>query len=139
MDSNTHSNRSGVPPDPSVPPEPAAFPEPSGPVEVPEDLAGLAAAVETLAAQNQGRLSGAARAQRILAWRQLLDRQEGLWLQELADLDAHGAAGADQGIPAPSTAGWLQNRLRMAAGTAREAVQTAGRCSGVPCPRLRPP
>jgi Domain of unknown function (DUF222)/HNH endonuclease len=58
--------------------------------------------------------------------RRLLDRQEGLWLKELAAVDAAGAAGAEQGVQAGSTAGWLRTRLRMSAGAASSAVRTAG-------------
>jgi len=112
MDSNTYSAQAptgrGGPPD--VPPL---------------HLAELAAVVDKLAAQGLDGLSAAVRAERLLAWRQLLDRQEGLWLQELTAIDARGAAGADQDQPAPSTAGWLRNRLRMGAGAARSAVRTA--------------
>jgi hypothetical protein len=61
----------------------------------------------------------------VLVLRRLLDRLEGQWLSELAAVDAHGAAGADQGSPAPSTAGWLRARLRMGAGAAASAVRTA--------------
>ena len=57
--------------------------------------------------------------------RGLADRVEGHWLAELADLDARGAAGADQGVQAGSTAGWLRHRLRMSAGAAASCVRTA--------------
>ena len=40
-------------------------------------------------------------------------------------MDARGAAGAEQGIQAGSTAAWLRNRLRMGAGTAAGLVRTA--------------
>jgi Domain of unknown function (DUF222) len=40
-------------------------------------------------------------------------------------VDARGAAGADQGQPAPSTASWLRARLRMGAGAASGVVRTA--------------
>ncbi len=61
----------------------------------------------------------------MLRLRRLVDRLEGLWLMELAGVDARGAAGADQDQPAPSTAGWLRNRLHMGAGTAASSVRTA--------------
>jgi len=54
-----------------------------------------------------------------------VDRLEGQWLGELAALDGRGAAGADQGTPAPSTASWLRNRLHLSAGAAASAVRTA--------------
>jgi Domain of unknown function (DUF222) len=40
-------------------------------------------------------------------------------------VDAAGAAGAEQGAQAGSTAGWLRTRLRMSAGAASNAVRTA--------------
>jgi hypothetical protein len=87
MDSNTHS---------TLPPADGTSDD---------GLGGLITAVDDLAAQSPNRLAATVRARRLLAWRQQLDRQEGLWLQELAALDALGAAGADQDAPAPSTAG----------------------------------
>jgi hypothetical protein len=101
MDSNTHS---------------------AGPSE---GLAALAATLEGLAAQDLTGLTDAARAERVLGLRRLLDRLEGHWLAELATLDACGAAGAEQGVQAGSTAGWLRARLRMGAGAASSAVRTA--------------
>jgi hypothetical protein len=101
MDSNTHS---------------------AGPSE---GLAALAATLEGLAAQDLTGLTDAARAERVLRLRRLLDRLEGHWLAELATLDACGAAGAEQGVQAGSTAGWLRARLRMGAGAASSAVRTA--------------
>ena len=107
MDSNTYST-----PPPDAPPEPT------------EDLAELAAAVNTLAAQDAPGLPDSVRAARLVAWRRLLDRQEGLWLGELAALDARGAVGElDQ--PAPSTASWLRSRLRMSARAAHSTVRTS--------------
>ena len=91
----------------------------------PDGLTALAAAVDQLATEDLTCLPEAERAQRILGWRQLLDRQEGLWLKELAAVDAAGAAGAEQGVQAGSTAGWLRARLRMSAGAASRAVRTA--------------
>ena len=91
----------------------------------PDALTALAAAVDQLATEDLTCLPEAERAQRILGWRQLLDRQEGLWLKELAAVDAAGAAGAEQGVQAGSTAGWLRTRLRMSAGAASRAVRTA--------------
>jgi hypothetical protein len=65
------------------------------------ELAALAVAVDNLAAQDLQGLPDAVRAERIQAWRQLLDRQEGLWLKELARVDARGAAGADTATRPP--------------------------------------
>ena len=45
--------------------------------------------------------------------------------RDLAAVDARGAAGAEQGVQAGSTAGWLRARLRMSAGTAASLVRTA--------------
>src|SRR5215217_6525997 len=119
MYSNTYSTRPPQPPEPPGPPE--------GPVlsVLPDDLAGLAAVVDELADQDLDRLSDIRRAERVQGLRWLVDRLEGQWLKELAGVDARGAAGADRGEPAPSTAGWLRNRLRMGAGAARDAVRTA--------------
>jgi hypothetical protein len=89
------------------------------------DLCTLAALVDRLADRDRTGLSDAARAERVRVWRRLLDRQEGLWLQELAELDARGAAGADEGVQAASTASWLRARLRMGAAAAASAVRTA--------------
>jgi Domain of unknown function (DUF222)/HNH endonuclease len=64
-------------------------------------------------------------AERVLAVRRLVERLEGQWLKELATLDARGAAGAELGAPAPSTAGWLRARARMSAGAAGQRVRVA--------------
>jgi Domain of unknown function (DUF222)/HNH endonuclease len=90
-----------------------------------DGLGALAAVVDGLAGQDLSGLTDAARAERVLVLRRLLDRLEGRWLSELAAVDARGAAGADQGTPAASTAGWLRARLRMGAGAASSAVRTA--------------
>src|SRR5215218_7599 len=89
----------------------------------PEELAALAAAVDGLAAQDLDRLCDAALASQVLALRGLVDRLEGHWLQQLAAVDGRG--GADQDQPAPSTASWLQSRLRLGAGAAASSVRTA--------------
>jgi len=113
MDPNTHSTDqpTGHPTRPSVGPS-AGF-------------AALTAAVEELAAQDLSGLTDAVRAERVLGLRRLLDRLEGHWLQELAGVDARGAAGADQDGQFGSTAGWLRARLRMGAGAAHTSVRTA--------------
>src|SRR5215211_7348030 len=80
--------------------------------------------VAALAADLAG-LAVGVRAERALVLRRLVDRLEGQWLQHLAAVDARGAAGADQGVQAPSTASWLRGRLRMGAGAAASAVRTA--------------
>jgi hypothetical protein len=117
MDSNTHSN---------PPPE---LPEPT---ERSVGLAGLPAARDELAAEDLDQLSDSALAEAILGLRQSLDGLEGQWLRRLAAVDGRGAAGADQGQPAPSTAGGLRNRLRPGAGAATGAVRTARALFGGP-------
>src|ERR671919_2531690 len=84
----------------------------------PDRLASLAAAVDELAAQDLNRLTDTALAEQVLGIRRLVDRLEGHWLAELAAVDARGAAGAEDGVQARSTAGWLRTRLHMAANTA---------------------
>jgi hypothetical protein len=44
----------------------------------------------------------------VLALRRLADQLEGAWLRRLAAVDARGAAGAEAGLQAGSTAGWLR-------------------------------
>jgi hypothetical protein len=97
MDSNTHSTST-----------------PAGtPAGTPGGLTAVAAELQGLADQPLGGLSDAARAERVMALQGLADRLHGQLLAELADLDARGAAGADQGVPAGSTAGWLRARLHL--------------------------
>ena len=81
--------------------------------------------VDGLAAQDLEGLPDATLAEHTLALRRLLDCLEGQWLQRLAAVDGRGAAGADHGIPAASTASWLRNRLRMGAAAAHSCVRTA--------------
>ena len=95
------------------------------PVGPPDELALLAAAADRLAAMDLDRLSDVVRAERVLILRRLLDRLDGQWLKELAGVDARGAAGADQDQQVGSTAAWLRGRLRLGAGAATGAVQTA--------------
>jgi Domain of unknown function (DUF222)/HNH endonuclease len=90
-----------------------------------DGLVGLAALVDQLVAQDLTGVTDAVRAERVLVLRRLLDRLEGHWLAELAGVDARGAAGADRGVQAPSTASWLRSRLRMGAAAASSAVRTA--------------
>jgi hypothetical protein len=85
----------------------------------------LTAAVEELAAQDLDGLPDAVRAERVLVLRRLLDRLEGHWLQELAAVDARGAAGAEHDLQVGSTASWLRARLRMGGGAAHGCVRTA--------------
>ena len=114
MDSNTSSDTPPVRP-------PGGFPG-----GLPADLATLLAAVDGLASAQQ--LAGQPEvvlAERVRVLRWLGDRVEGQWLSELAGVDARGAAGAEDGVEAGSTAGWLRRRLRLGAGAAASSVRTA--------------
>src|SRR5918993_3073946 len=95
------------------------------PSREPDWLAALAAIADGLATQDLNRLPDAVLAERVLVLRGLVDRLEGQWLKELATVDGRGAAGAEQGQQAGSTAAWLRNRLRLGTGTASSAVRTA--------------
>jgi hypothetical protein len=88
-------------------------------------LTALAAAVDRLAAQDLDGLADAVLAEQVLQVRRQLDRLQGQWLRALAAVDGRGAAGADHGVQAGSTAAWLRHRLRMSAGTAAGLVRTA--------------
>ena len=99
-----------------------------------DGLAALTMAVEQLAAQDLHGLPDAVRAERVLVLRRLVDRPEGHWLNELAAVDARGAAGAEAGVQGGSTAGWLRGRLRMGAAAASNAVRTARALFGGPLP-----
>src|SRR5215218_11324342 len=88
-------------------------------------LAAIAAELQGLADQPRDGLPDAARAERIMALQGLADRLQGHLLRELAEVDARGAAGAEHGLPAPSTAGWLRARLRLSATAASSLVRTA--------------
>ena|SRR5215207_3535422 len=92
---------------------------------LPQGLGPLAEVVDGLAAQDLEGLADAALAEQALGLRRLVDRLEGQWLQRLAAVDGRGAAGADQGIQAASTASWLRNRLHMGASAAHGCVRTA--------------
>jgi hypothetical protein len=81
--------------------------------------------VDKLAAQDLDGLPDAILAEQVVALRCLLDRLEGQWLRGLAAVDGRGAAGADQGEPAASTASWLRRRLRLGASAAHGSVRTA--------------
>jgi hypothetical protein len=94
-------------------------------VAQPGGLGSLTAAVQELAAQDLDALPDGEAAQRVLALRRLLDRLEGQWLRELARVDGRGAAGAEAGVAADSTAEWLRSRLRAGGGTASGWVRTA--------------
>ena len=93
--------------------------------ELPVGLAPLAAAIDALAVEDLTRLPDAHAATRVLTLRGLLERLEGQWLRELAAVDARGAAGAEQGVQAPSTAGWLRRRARLGATDAHQRLRLA--------------
>jgi hypothetical protein len=132
MDSNTHSPQHPAE-RPARRPDGRPAGQPQGPPEglaaaldpAVEVLAAVATDLLALAAQDPDDLPEAARAERVPALRALADRLEGQWLKELAAVDAVGAAGADQGQPAPSTASWLRKRLRMSAGAAHSTIRCA--------------
>ena len=95
---------------------------------VPAGLAGLdalAAAVAELAAGDPDQLADALLAGQVLTLRRLVDQLEGAWLRRLATLDGRGAAGAEAGTQAPSTAGWLRATCRMSPAAAGQRVRTA--------------
>jgi hypothetical protein len=94
-------------------------------IQEPAGLGRLTAAVDELAAQDLDALPDGEAAARVLALRPLLDRLEGQWLRELAGVDGRGAAGADDGTQADSTAGWLRGRLRAGHPLASGWVRTA--------------
>ena len=83
--------------------------------------------VDGLVAQDLDGLSDTAQAEGVRALRRLVDRLDGQWLKELAAVDARGAAGAEEGVPAgsTSTAAWLRRRLRMSPTAATSSVRTA--------------
>ena len=81
-------------------------------------FAGLVAELQNLTDQDPDSLADGACAERLMVLRGLMDRLEGHWLEELAAVDARGAAGAEEGVQVGSTAGWLRSRLRMGAGAA---------------------
>jgi hypothetical protein len=98
----------------------------------PEWLTALETAVDGLAAEDPAGLPDSARAERVLVLRRLLNRLEGHWLEEVAAVDARGAAGAEEGLPAASTASWLRRRLRMGPAAANGCVRTARALFGGP-------
>jgi hypothetical protein len=105
MDSNTHSA--------------------SHSAGTPAGFSALVAELQNLADQDPDELADGAVAERVMTLRGLVDRLEGQWLGELAAVDARGAAGAEEGVQAGSTAGWLRHRLRMSPTAAAGLVRTA--------------
>jgi hypothetical protein len=88
-------------------------------------LAALEAQVDQLPAPPPERLADAALAEGMRRLERLANRLDGHRLAWLAAVDARGAAGAEDGVPAPSTAAWLRARLRLSAGAATSLVRTA--------------
>jgi hypothetical protein len=91
----------------------------------PAGLGALTAAIDELAGQDLAGLPESQAAERVLVLRGLLERLEGQWLRELAAVDARGAAGAEDGVQAVSTAGWLRGRARLGAADAAQRVRVA--------------
>src|SRR4029453_9398435 len=88
-------------------------------------LGALAAAVDELVAEDLDGLTDGALAGGVLRLRRLANRGDGHRLAWLAAVDARGAAGAEEGVQAGSTASWLRARLRMSAGAAPRWGPTA--------------
>jgi Domain of unknown function (DUF222)/HNH endonuclease len=88
-------------------------------------LAALEAQVDQLPAPPPERLADAALAEGMARLERLANQLDGHRLAWLAAVDARGAAGAEDGVPAPSTAAWLRARLRLSAGAATSLVRTA--------------
>jgi Domain of unknown function (DUF222) len=96
--------------------------------EVPPGLEGLDAEVARLVADDLDALPDALLAQQTLALHRLLGQVEAACLRRLAHLDGRGAAGAEAGTPAPSTAAWLRAATRVGAAAAARWVRTARAC-----------
>jgi hypothetical protein len=98
-------------------------------IEEPLGFGHLAAAIDELAGQDLAGLPDAEAAARVLVLRGLLERLEGQWLRELAAVDARGAAGAEDGVQAVSTAGWLRSRAGWARPTPLSTSGWPGPCT----------
>src|SRR6266542_481432 len=92
---------------------------------LPAGLEGLAAAVGEFAADDLDQLGDALLAAQVVAVQRLGDQLDADWLRRLAAVDARGAAGAEVGASAPSTAGWLRATTRMSPAAAGQRVRTA--------------
>jgi hypothetical protein len=88
-------------------------------------LPALAAELQSLAGLDRDRLADAALAEGMRRLERLANQLDGHRLAWLAAVDARGAAGAEEGTPAASTAAWLRKRLRLSAGAAHSLVRTA--------------
>jgi Domain of unknown function (DUF222)/HNH endonuclease len=129
MDSNTCTTKEPEADPGEIPVGLSELPEPDeaspGSDGLPAGLEGLAADIADLAADDPDGLGDGQLAGEVLALRRLADQLEGVWLRRLALVDARGAAGAEAGVQAGSTAGWLRAALRMSPGGACRAVRTA--------------
>ncbi|HEY2956778.1 MAG TPA: DUF222 domain-containing protein, partial [Actinomycetota bacterium] len=108
---------------------------PAGPGGLGAALAWLAAALANLATLALDRQPDAALAAAALDAQHLGDQLDAAKLRLLAAVDGRGAAGAEAGEYAPSTAAWLRARLRMGPGTAHRAVRTARALHRGPLPQ----
>ena len=95
------------------------------PAMQPAGLDELAAAIDQLAALDSAAHSDAHLAAQVLALHRLVDQLDAACLRLLATVDARGAAGAERGVRAESTAGWLRGTLRMSPAAASRRVRTA--------------
>jgi Domain of unknown function (DUF222)/HNH endonuclease len=100
---------------------------PGGPgsTPVPARLEGLAAKVAELGADDLDALPDALLAEQVLTMHRLVGQFEAACLRRLDEADARGAAGAETGTRAPSTAAWLRAALRMRQAAAGERVRVA--------------
>src|SRR6266571_1188437 len=85
-----------------------------------DGLDALDRVLDQLAAADPAGLPDPLAAEEVLRLRRQLDRLEAVWQRALAVVDGRGAAGAEVGVVAPSTAGWLRARLRMSHTTASQ-------------------
>ena len=79
-----------------------------------DEVAALAATLDRLAARDLDQLPDPVRAARVLALRGLADRLEGLWLRELAGVDAHGAPSSS-----PPSRQWVRSHRSNGAASGR--------------------
>src|SRR6266704_161324 len=103
----------------------SATPPAAAPTRAADDLDALDRLLDQLTADDPTSRPDPAAAERVLRLRRQANRFEAIWQRELAAVDGRGAAGAETGTPAPSTAGWLRARLRLDRGTASGQVRVA--------------
>jgi Domain of unknown function (DUF222) len=95
-------------------------------------LTSLEAEFDQLATHDLDRVADVTLAQGMVRLGRLANRMHGQWLRTLAAVDGRGAAGADEGVQAASTAAWLRNRLHLGASAATSLVRTARALFGGP-------